>query len=406
MRIKSCLCILIIILFFGFVPGSRILSANELKTEELRAKAAVLIDGTNNRKLFGKNENEILPMASTTKIMTLVIALENGNPDDKVTFSRYAASQPDVQLNAKAGEQYYLKDLLYIMMLRSYNDVAVAIAEHIGAESIGEKTEAENRDTNVSRKCVQAFAGLMNRKAKELGCENTYFITPNGLDATDDTGTHSTTAYELAVIAAYAISREEVENICTTESYSCSELNGKRYVDITTTDAFLNMVKGAVGMKTGFTGNAGYCFVGAVRQNERVFISVVLGCGWPPNKTYKWVDTKLLMNYAIESYFTKKVLIKDKNFRRIPVSGGKKEYVTAVIDDELTMLLSDDENIQVLYNVMENTSAPVLAGDKLGQVDVYIDDKLYESYPVTAKTSVEQTDYMWFLKKICKIFIL
>lgn len=382
------------------------MSAKELKNSELHAKSAVLIDGNNCRILYGKNENQVMPMASTTKIMTLVIALENGDMDERVTFSKYAASQPDVQLNARVGEQYYLKDLLYIMMLRSYNDVAVAIAEHIGAEYIDEKTDASTRNVETSKKCVQAFAKLMNQKACELGCENTYFITPNGLDATDDTGTHSTTAYELALIAAYAISKKDVENICTTASYSCNELNGKRSVEVTTTDIFLNMVKGAVGMKTGFTGNAGYCFVGAVRQNERIFISVVLGCGWPPNKTYKWQDTKLLMNYAIGNYFTKKVLVKDKNYMQIPVYDGKKEYVTVSINDELTMLLGDNENVNILYNVKDGVRAPVSAGDELGMADIYIDGILYESYPITANNSVERTDYLWFLKKICKIFTL
>ena len=190
--------------------------------EELYAAAAVLIDASNNRILYEHNAKKAYPMASTTKIMTLVIALEYGNPDDIVTFSPYAAAQPDVQLNTAAGEQYRLKDLLYIMMLRSYNDVAVAVAEHIGEEHGGGGTkdadEITVRKKEESRLYVSNFAHLMNEKAGELGCADTYFITPNGLDAEDDNGVHSASAYDMAVIASYALHNTDVTDICTAGS--------------------------------------------------------------------------------------------------------------------------------------------------------------------------------------------
>ncbi|CDC45102.1 d-alanyl-D-alanine carboxypeptidase [Clostridium sp. CAG:58] len=144
---------------------------------ELRARAAVLMDGDTGRILYGKNQDQTLPMASTTKIMTCILALENASLDDVVEVSSYAASMPDVQLNIREGEQYRLEDLLYSLMLESHNDTAAAIAEHVAGTR-------------------EAFADMMNQKARDIGCRDTFFITPNGLDAEDpDTGRiHSTTA--------------------------------------------------------------------------------------------------------------------------------------------------------------------------------------------------------------------
>ncbi|MBE5985836.1 MAG: D-alanyl-D-alanine carboxypeptidase, partial [Paenibacillaceae bacterium] len=138
-------------------------------TDELNlyAQSAVLMDASTNRILYGKNEELVRPMASTTKIMTCIIALENGNLSDPVAATQNAANQPKVHLGVYKGETIYLKDLLYSLMLESHNDAAMMIAEHIGGSREG-------------------FAKLMNQKAKELGCSNTYFITPNGLDAKEE----------------------------------------------------------------------------------------------------------------------------------------------------------------------------------------------------------------------------
>ncbi len=133
----------------------------------LYAQSAVLMDASTGRVLYGKNENLARPMASTTKIMTCILALESGNLSDTVTASQNAASQPKVHLGVYKGETFLLKDLLYSLMLESHNDAAMMIAEHIGGSQEG-------------------FARLMNQKARDLGCEDTYFITPNGLDAKED----------------------------------------------------------------------------------------------------------------------------------------------------------------------------------------------------------------------------
>lgn len=378
--------------------------------EKLYAGAAVLVDASNNRILYEHNAKKAYPMASTTKIMTLVIALEYGNPDDIVTFSPYAAAQPDVQLNAAAGEQYRLKDLLYIMMLRSYNDVAVAVAEHIGEAHGGGGTKDADaitvRKKEESRLYVSNFAHLMNEKAGELGCTDTYFITPNGLDAEDDNGVHSASAYDMAVIASYALHNTDVTDICTARKYNCNELNGRRNVSITTANAFLSMMDGAIGMKTGFTGKAGYCFVGAVRQDGRTFVTVVLGCGWPPHKTYKWSDTRKLMSYGINNFFPQKILVPDPDFGKICVMGGVSDECGTEITDSLEMLVSSAENIDISYEMPKYVEAPVHKGDVAGYVHIKINDQNQISYPIKIKDDIEEVDYLWFLNKIIDDYTL
>ena len=236
--------------------------------ENLYARAAILIDADSGRILYGKNENDVMPMASTTKIMTLLVALKYGNPSDRVTFSSYAAKEPDVQLNALKGEQYTLNELLYLMMLRSYNDVAMMVAEYVGGVLNGDTSP--NNTTEESKEDVKRFIDEMNGYAVKLGLSDTYFVTPNGLDGEDEGRIHSTTAYELALIAREALKSEEVIKICTTKSFSYREQNGKRSGTITNGNRFLDINKNAIGMKTGFTGKAGYCFVGATKVDERI----------------------------------------------------------------------------------------------------------------------------------------
>ena len=145
---------------------------------ELYALSAVLMDGESGRVLYEKDGERPLANASTTKVLTCIVALENSPGDDYVQVSQNAASQPEVKLGLQKGEQYYLEDLLYSLMLKSHNDTAVAIAEHCGGS-------------------VEGFARMLNRKAKQIGCKDTYFITPNGLDAEDENGKHHTTARDL-----------------------------------------------------------------------------------------------------------------------------------------------------------------------------------------------------------------
>lgn len=356
----------------------------EKKNLQLYARSAALMDASSGRILFQKDGNKQMPMASTTKIMTCIVILEHASLKDIVTISSNAAKQPDVQLNANTGEQYYLEDLLYSLMLESHNDVAVALAEHVGGS-------------------VEGFATLMNQKAKELGCTNTHFVTPNGLDAEE----HYTTAEELCKIAAYAIQNEKFLEIVNMPSYSFSEITKGRTFSVTNKDAFLSMYKGAIGIKTGFTGNAGYCFVGAIKQSDRTLISAVLACGWPPNKTYKWSDTKQLMDYGCQYYTKTEFFTNEIKLPELSVVGGKKEKVSLFTNQKSEELLADgSEGQKIVLEMKKKLKAPVRKKQVVGKLYYYINEELYKTEKIYTKESVEEIDHTFLLQKMWNAWML
>lgn len=351
--------------------------------KQIYAQSALLMDSDSGRVLFEKNGYDKRPMASTTKIMTLIVTLENADLNDIVTISSNAARQPDVQLNICEGEQYYLKDLVYSLMLESHNDTAVAIAEHVGGS-------------------VEGFAKLMNKKAKELGCVNTNFVTPNGLDADG----HETTAYELALIASYAIKNENFIKITNTQSHSFSDIEGKRSFSVNNRDQFLYQMEGAIGIKTGFTNKAGYCFVGALKRDNKTFISVVLACGWPPNKTWKWSDTQKLMKYGIEN-FNKRQIFEQKQFEPIYVKNGQNQFVNLFMKNEtIELLMKEDDNVEIIYDIPQQLTAPVEKGTAVGSANYYINGELYNKFFIYTTESVKEIDYRFCLDRIIDMWFV
>lgn len=413
-KCKKIVSIIMAFLYFALIVNETIYAKSgdaflPLKSNELYALSACLMDADSGRVLYDKNADEVRAMASTTKIMTLIVALEYANGDDIVTVSPYAASMPDVQLNIMAGEQYRLGDLYYAMMLESFNDVAVTIAEYIGEcyalnqDDRTANTDIKARSYDDSKKYVHTFAKLMNEKAKELGCENTYFITPNGLDAEDENGKHSTTAKELAVIASYAIKNERFNDIIGTRQYSFCEVNGTRNCSAYNKDAFLNQMNGAFGIKTGFTGNAGYCFVGALKSDGRTFISVVLGSGWPSNRTYKWKDTRKLMEYGINNFFPRTVFSTIEDYKDIRVKDGMEKSASTCIKGDLSLILCEADDVRVVYELEDYIDAPVSAGDVVGKAIIYVNGQRMGSFPITAAAAVERANYMWYLKRLLNV---
>lgn len=356
--------------------------------EELRlyAKAALLMDASNNRVLYEKNGYEVLPMASTTKIMTAIIALEYGNLEDQVTVSARAASMPKVHLGMREGETYKLKDLLFSLMLESHNDSAVAIAEHIGGS-------------------VEGFAELMNQKARDLGCTDTYFITPNGLDAAKGEKAHSTTAYDLAKIASYAIQNDLFVALVGTKSHHFTELQSGRSFQVHNKDQFLNMMDGAIGIKTGFTNQAGYCFVGAVKKEDRTLVSVVLASGWPPHKTYKWSDTRALMQMGVEDYGCKSVERKEIP-EWIAVENGVEDRVALTMEwQDINLLLADWDQVNVSVDLKEELEAPVEEGEIVGYEKVTVNGETYSLIPIETAGSMEEYTYRYCLTRLVNQFL-
>ena len=362
---------------------------------ELRARAAVLMDGDTGRILYGKNQDQTLPMASTTKIMTCILALENASLDDVVEVSSYAASMPDVQLNIREGEQYRLEDLLYSLMLESHNDTA-AIAEHVAGTR-------------------EAFADMMNQKARDIGCRDTFFITPNGLDAEDpDTGRiHSTTAAELAGILRYCLfqspEREGFLRVTRAPSHAFSDVSGTRTFSCVNHNALLTTTKGAISGKTGFTAGAGYCYVGAVKKGEKTFIAALLGCGWPPHRTYKWEDMGRLLAFGDENYDFYELLKETPEIPPIPVKNGIGSQTGLTVGypepASLKILMNQNEPVTIKKKVAKELTAPVAAGMAVGQVDYYVGEDLVASFPVTASETVGKWDLEFCVKTLLNGFL-
>lgn len=354
--------------------------------ENLYARSAVLMDADTGRILFGKNDNEVMPMASTTKIMTLLVTLEHADLDEIVEVSARAASMPDVQLHIREGERYRLQDLCYSLMLESHNDSAVAIAEHVGGT-------------------VEGFAAMMNQKAKHLGCYHTYFITPNGLDTEDEHGKHSTTAKDLARIMRCCIKNETFLSITREPSWAFTDMDGNRSFTVQNKNAFLQMMEGALTGKTGFTNEAGYCYVGALERGEKRLITVVLACGWPNHKTWKWMDTKALMNYGLEDYHKETVGSDRMALEPVSVMDGQKEKVEILTDAALEdFLLKEDDEFTMKVLVPDILKAPVQAGELVGSVVYYINGQIVDLFPVYTASEVKKIDLEWRLRQVIDLW--
>lgn len=425
--LKRSLFIFISLTFFIFslfpLPVQAVNAGSEEEELTLYAASAVLMDAESGRILYEKNGHQILPMASTTKIMTCILALEYGRLSDYVKISSYAASMPKVKLGVCAGEYYLLEDLLYSLMLESHNDAAVAIAEHIAGST-------------------DAFANMMNQKALEIGCTDTFFITPNGLDATatDKAGNarvHSTTAADLARIMSYCITyspkKEQFLEITQTASKTIRNYqereacmtSGNRSFFLNNHNAFLTMMEGALSGKTGFTGNAGYCYVGSLRRDERTYVVALLACGWPNHKSYKWSDTTALMNYGLTFYdrhLFSEYAYDPAQLSPIPVVNGqtlqigqtaytgvrveKREVVANTLFSSDSLLLREDENIQVICQTLPFLSAPVSSGTKVGTIRYMLGNDLWKVEDIFTCDTIPAIDFSWCLSQLLSIYLL
>lgn len=368
------------ILLALLVSGTTVCAQEE--PEGLYARSAVLMDADTGRVLFEKNGDEALPMASTTKIMTLLVTLENADLEGTVTVSSYAASMPDVQLNIREGERYRLKDLCYSLMLESHNDSAVAIAEHVGGS-------------------VEGFASMMNQKARDLGCYHTYFITPNGLDAQDEYGVHSTTARDLARIMRFCMENETFLSITREPSWSFTDLDGTRRFTVNNKNAFLNMMEGALTGKTGFTNDAGYCYVGALEREGKRLIVALLACGWPNNRTWKWSDTRTLMTYGLENYHLETVGDEILQMEPAMVEDGQEGTVALTADIRTEQLLmKEGESFRMEVDRPESLGAPVEEGEIVGSVAYYLNGEIMDLFPVRTAGTVGKVDFWWCLEQV------
>ncbi len=389
----------ILLLLFGSMPAAA--ARQESEPNQLFATAACLMDGDTGRVLFGKRETDPMAMASTTKIMTCILALENGGEQAVATASAQAAAAPKVHLGVYEGEQFLLGDLLYSLMLESHNDAAVMIAETIGGS-------------------IEGFAALMNEKAAAIGCTDTHFVTPNGLDASDAGGDHHTTAADLARIMRYCIKTSpkatEFLAVTQTRSYTFWDLEKKNMFNCCNHNALLDQMEGAISGKTGFTAKAGYCYTGALERDGKCLIVTLLACGWPNHKNYKWTDAAKLLNYGLESYTYRDVLDHSWKPGRIEVTDGVYDgllqtkssasltLVSPALDParSLPVLLKETEIPKKDIFLPELIEAPVKKGEKVGSVTYSIDGMLLAEYPVYAAETIEKIDYGWCMEQVAE----
>lgn len=357
------------------------------KEPELHARAALLMDADSGRVLYEKDGYTPYAVASTTKILTAVLILEADVGEEYATVSSKATSQPKVKLYVKKGERYKVKDLMYSLLLESHNDTAVVLAEHVAGS-------------------VEAFAELMNQKAAELGCKSAHFITPNGLDAEDAGGANQASAYDMALITAYALENEAFRDIITTRSYSFSDEKGKRSETVTNANRFLDMYEGAIGVKTGFTNLAGYCFVGATEGENGRIIAVVLGCGWPPNQNWKWSDTKGLMDYG-SANFERQTLRLETWSGLIEVENGtQKQIAVRCAGSELGYPVCAEDEVKEAVFMEAVLSAPLKKGEEIGWKAIYVNQEQVLRVPILLQDDCSKKEWVDSFLEIMQMFFL
>lgn len=353
---------------------------------KLNSRAAIIFDRESKTVIYDKNINEKRAMASTTKIMTAIITLEQGNLDDVVEVSKKAANIGGSRLGLSTGDKIKLRDLLYGLLLRSGNDAAIQIALHIGGS-------------------VEGFADLMNNKAKELGLENTHFVTPHGLDDPN----HYTTAYELALLTDYALDIEEFAKIVNTKQTTIS-INSNQ-MTITNTNELLGNLEGVNGVKTGFTNNAGRCLVTSTTRNNWQIITIVLGAD---TKKFRTKDSIELIEYNYKNF--ERINIKEKveeefakwketNINSIEVEKGKKNDIKIDMDYQYDYELypvnkSEINNIKIQIECEKLLEAPIENDYQIGQIHVILSNKEIMNIPIITKETIKKKGILDYVGEI------
>lgn len=352
------------ILFSSF---STLFFALKASAENLYTSAVggCVIEAESGRVLFEKNKDKKVPMASTTKIMTAITAIENcENLDEKFEISPKAVGVEGTSLYLRKGDVYSTRDLLYALMLISGNDASVAIAEHVAGST-------------------SEFVTLMNELAKKIGANSTHFANTHGLDADG----HYTTAYDLALITAYALNNDTFREIVSTKNTKITNSNGEnRYLK--NKNKLLFTLDGCIGVKTGFTNDAGRCLVSAIERNGMRLVCVVLNCGpmFEESATllnecanrFKKVDITSLYNYNNE----------------VEVLDGREKFAKLYTKEKFFYPLTDKEveSLEIVYTLPKFIEAPLSKDSEVGKIEVFLNkgllfsEKIYTIEEVKSKT--------------------
>lgn len=378
----------IILLFFLMIVGIQTISfADEVN---LNSEAAILVEVSTGRIIYEKNSTKQMYPASTTKILTAILVIENCDLDEVVTVRESALSNiPSgyVTCNLQVGEELSVNDLLYALMIPSANDAAYVLAEYVAGS-------------------VEDFSTMMNDKARELGCKTTHFVNPNGIHS----DSHYSTAYDLYLIASYAMKNETFRNIVATTEYTLPATTQYPNADrvLKTTNELLNensrnyYYKNAIGIKTGYTSKAGNCLVAGASRDGLEFIAVVLNGGTTNDGlNSRYVDSKKLFEYAYDNFTLTKIIEKDSIVETIEVENGTKETrnLDLIIDESITVINNKSIDINSVIpeiTLKENLEAPISSGEVLGTIKYKVDDIEY-SANLLAKNEVIEVNYSIYL---------
>lgn len=356
-----------------------------VKEPVINSKAAVVLDRESKRVLYSKNANEKRAMASTTKIMTGIVALENSKLEEEIVVSKNSARIGGSRLGLKAGDKITMNDLIYGLMLRSGNDAAAQIAETIGGG-------------------YEGFAELMNKKAKELGLSNTHFVTPHGLDDEN----HYTTAYELALLTDYALSNDKFSEIVGSKTKTIL-INGQQR-ELYNTNELLGNLNGINGVKTGFTNNAGRCLVTSCTRDNENLISVVLGADTKKNRTKDSIQI-IEFAYATYSSINLKEKIKEhfENWvyeNKIEVYKGKEEYILPQLEEipYEHYLVKEGEQIEITIECQKYLEAPVQKDVKVGKMNITLNGEEILELDLVIQENVSRKEPMDYWKELWSTF--
>ena len=329
-----------------FLVFMLLLNIFEVSAAAISAKSAVLIDGMSGRILYGHNAYEKLPMASTTKIMTGLIACESGKLKENVKTSAVASGTEGSSLWLKIGETQTLENLTYGLMLKSGNDAAVAIAEYLGGS-------------------IDAFSLLMNKRAMGIGAVNTNFKNPHGLDAEE----HYTTAYDLALIAREAMKNDTFRKIVSTKNYTIPQEGEKWDRALKNHNKLLWQYEGCNGVKTGFTKKCGRCLVSSAERNGMRLICVTL------NASDDWNDHKYLLDYGFTNYKGKTVAKKGEKVTEVLYDDKHKRTVNIIYGDDYAVMVGNNDVITTQIE-MKNITPPLEKGGSAGVMKIYCNGEL------------------------------
>lgn len=370
-----------------FEDTIEVTASNVSELPKTNSRRYIVYDRISKSMIIGKNEDIKSAMASTTKIMTTIVILEKADLNETVTVSAKAGGTGGSRLGLKRGDKASVRDLLYGLMLRSGNDAAVALAEHVGGS-------------------VKGFAELMNDKAIELGLTNTHFVTPHGLDDAN----HYTTALELAKLTDYAMDNETFAKIVGTKSTTIYINNQPRQIN--NTNELLGVLNGVVGVKTGFTNNAGRCLVTETKRNNMDIITIVLGADTKKDRTK---DSVNLIEYTFSKYkmynLEEQIIEefnkwKNINEKRILIIKGKTSNPKLALGaiEKATIPICDNDKIEYSINALTEVEAPVEQWNVMGTLTVKLNGEILENIDIVNVNEVQKRDWKDYFKIVLNRF--